>query len=302
MANRDAIPTGLLPLDAVDAAVYFGRESEILIGVDNVRAMRDPARAQMLAILGASGAGKSSFLRAGLWPRLARDDRSFLAMPVIRARRSVLDDEEGLAAVLCRALQSRGLTLDLADARALCREPSKLQAKLDELYGAHTRQLLDEKVRPAWVISIDQAEELYRAESTDDSRLFLDWLTKWLGDRTTGIPKILILTIRTDFYSRVQDDYRFGPIGRETFDLPPIDRSRFQKIIEGPAERASSTQGAVEIDPRLIAELLRDSQGVGSLPMLAFALQRLPITPCFSQRSMDVSISPIWNFRNGLRQ
>jgi ABC-type lipoprotein export system ATPase subunit len=39
------------------------------------------------AILGASGSGKSSLLRAGALPRLARDDRQFLALPIIRPER-----------------------------------------------------------------------------------------------------------------------------------------------------------------------------------------------------------------------
>ena len=55
-------------------------------------------------ILGASGAGKSSFLRAGLLPRLARDDRSFLPLPVIRPERAALTGENGLLAALAAAL------------------------------------------------------------------------------------------------------------------------------------------------------------------------------------------------------
>ena len=52
---------------------------------------------RLFVILGPSGAGKSSFLRAGLLPRLRRDDRRFLPLPIVRPERAVLTGELGLA-------------------------------------------------------------------------------------------------------------------------------------------------------------------------------------------------------------
>ena len=52
---------------------------------------------RLFVILGPSGAGKSSFLRAGLLPRLRRDDRQFLPLPIVRPERAVLTGELGLA-------------------------------------------------------------------------------------------------------------------------------------------------------------------------------------------------------------
>ena len=55
---------------------------------------------RMLVILGASGSGKSSFLRAGLWPRLKRDDRAWLPLPIIRPERAVISGTYGSARAL----------------------------------------------------------------------------------------------------------------------------------------------------------------------------------------------------------
>src|SRR6185436_17206104 len=64
---------GLEALEAEDAAVFFGRNADIVRGIDTLRGLAAHKPPRFLVILGASGAGKSSFLRAGLWPRLSRD-------------------------------------------------------------------------------------------------------------------------------------------------------------------------------------------------------------------------------------
>ena len=60
-----------------------------------MRGLRDAAAPRLLVILGASGAGKSSFLRAGLVPRIGRDDRNFLPLPVLRPDRAAINGEIG---------------------------------------------------------------------------------------------------------------------------------------------------------------------------------------------------------------
>ena len=87
---------GLRPLEAEDAGIFFGREAPIIEALDRLRGLREAPPPRFLVILGASGAGKSSFLRAGLLPRLARDDRPFLPLPIIRPERAAISGETGL--------------------------------------------------------------------------------------------------------------------------------------------------------------------------------------------------------------
>jgi hypothetical protein len=79
---------GLRPLETEDAGIFFGRDGPIAGALDALRGLRESTPPRHVVILGASGAGKSSFLRAGLFPRLKRDDRNFLALPVIRPERA----------------------------------------------------------------------------------------------------------------------------------------------------------------------------------------------------------------------
>ena len=64
---------GWQPMDDADAAVFFGRDPQVLRGLDTLRGMRAIGVDGLLVVLGPSGVGKSSFLRAGLLPRLRRD-------------------------------------------------------------------------------------------------------------------------------------------------------------------------------------------------------------------------------------
>jgi putative ribosome biogenesis GTPase RsgA len=57
----------------------------VIEAIDHLRGFREALPPRLLVILGASGAGKSSFLRAGLFPRLKRDNQAFLPLPIMRS-------------------------------------------------------------------------------------------------------------------------------------------------------------------------------------------------------------------------
>ena len=109
---------GLRPLEAEDAGIFFGRDAPVIEALDQLRGLRETTPPRLLVILGASGSGKSSFLRAGLLPRLKRDDRHFLPLPIIRPERAAINGETGLLTALEEAFKSVGIATTRAKLRA----------------------------------------------------------------------------------------------------------------------------------------------------------------------------------------
>ena len=91
-AGRRPYP-GFAYFEEQDAAIFFGRDAQIVRGLDELRRLVRTGVSRMLVILGALGSGKSSFLRAGLWPRLKRNVRAWLPLPIIRPERAVIYDQ-----------------------------------------------------------------------------------------------------------------------------------------------------------------------------------------------------------------
>jgi hypothetical protein len=84
---------GWEPFEQLDAGVLFGPDAQIVRALD----MRTSGVDSLFVVLGPSGSGKSSFLRAGLLPRLRPDDRHFVLLDIMRPERRALSGDSGLA-------------------------------------------------------------------------------------------------------------------------------------------------------------------------------------------------------------
>ena len=137
---------GWEPLEEVDAAVFFGRDAQILRGLDALRGMRRSAMETLFVVLGPSGTGKSSFLRAGLLPRLRRDDREFMLLDIVRPQRNALTGDTGLARAIHATRTKLGLTAPgLGEIKQACLggEVSQVAKWLQEVQQAAQRQAVD---------------------------------------------------------------------------------------------------------------------------------------------------------------
>jgi WD40 repeat protein len=271
------------PLDQDDAAVFFGRDAEIGTGMDVLRGMRAQGNNTMLVIQGPSGAGKSAFLRAGLLPRLLRDDRHFLPLDVIRPERSVLTGEQGLANAifeLRRKLQLGGPEPGEIKRSCTPDHVEKLRGWLEEARERARSQLLERDLRlpaPTLVLPLDQGEELFFPSLTSEAKDFLQIVAELLTWREGVTPAmLLVVTIRADSYEPLHTAPQLAGVSSTSFnDLKEMHPGQFTEVITGPAARASKAGRRLTIEPALVKQLLEDVPTADGLPLLALTLERL---------------------------
>ncbi|TAU59259.1 TIR domain-containing protein [Rhizobium ruizarguesonis] len=290
--DRSPYP-GLRPLEAEDAGIFFGRDGLIVSALDRLRSLREAADPRLFVIVGASGAGKSSFLRAGIIPRLERDDRRFLVLSPIRAAFGAIEGDAGLVKGICAVAAKIGLRMDRRDVRAAV-----------EAGGARLANLVDEICRrarppespgmpdvglPILVVPIDQGEELFASNASTELALFLRRLVELIQPRDEDYKRpaarspsgtaLAIITIRSDAYERLQTSVMFSAVPHTPFPVAPMTQNSFKEVVMGPAEVLNkSTQRKLELKQDFVDALLDDvtkDGGADKMPLLAFVMQRM---------------------------
>jgi WD40 repeat protein len=271
---------GLRPLEAEDAGIFFGRDAPIVEALDRLRGLRDAAPPRLLVILGASGAGKSSFLRAGLVPRIRRDDQNFTLLPVLRPDRAAINGETGLVRALETAMQAQSLVQARADIKTAISGGAPtllpLLAKLADKARPPRLPGEPEGKPPSVVLPIDQGEELFLAEGATEAEPLLALMRDLLTADAPGV--IVIFIMRSDSYERLQTAKALDGISQQTLSLSPLPKGAYQTVIEGPTERLKDGPRALKIEPALTQALLADIEAGGgrdALPLLAFTMERL---------------------------
>jgi WD40 repeat protein len=275
-AGRRPYP-GFAYLEEQDAAVFFSRDAQIVRGLDEIRRLARTGVSRMFVILGASGSGKSSFLRAGLWPRLKRDDRAWLPLPVIRPERAGISGKYGLAQALyeiiseprfAEGMRRRGLPRSRADIQDFIGKADDGLAQLLETLREIARPG-DNASALTTLLAVDQSEELFNEDGQDEAKRFIEILTRTL----TADPRTLtILVMRSDSVPLLQRDPNLAALPKDAFTLDMMLQGSYRAVIEGPARLLESP---LKIDPELVDALLKDISGQDALPLLAFTLAHL---------------------------
>lgn len=236
LASRTNPYRGLRPFTEEDGDVYFGREalvSEVLDRLEN-----GPG---FVSIVGPSGSGKSSAVRAGV-------------VPVMR--------ERGYEVAIFQP-GSRPLW-ELAG--ALERSARGSRASLLRRFETNPRSLAEVVTRPLLLV-VDQFEELFTLAERDVAVRLSELVSSAVRDHT--VPLIVVVTLRADYYDKpLSIPALAGAFSDSVVSVKPMTPQEVESAVVEPARAAGTT-----VEPRLVAQLVADmADNPGALPLLQFTL------------------------------
>ena len=245
---------GLRAFDESDAADYFGRRDLIDEVVGRLR--RDDLGGRLVLVVGGSGTGKSSVVRAGLLPRVRAGEVPGSDAWFVTTMLPGGSPFDALAESLRRvAVAGR---VGLAD--VLAADTGAIDRVLRDLVPLGGQLLL----------VVDQFEELFTSASERDQRVFLAGLVHAMSVPDSRLR--LVATLRADFYDRPLAVQGFGPLVNDaTVAIAAMTPAELEAAIVEPAERVGR-----RVERALVAELLAAvADEPAALPALQFTLYEL---------------------------
>lgn len=248
---------GLRAFDETDSGDFYGREALVQTLVQQFQ--RRGQHERFLAVVGASGSGKSSVVRAGFIPALRKgavtgSERWFITT-MTPGEHPLQDLEEALLRV---AFDPPPGSLN----KMMRKGKNGLLTALKSLFPVDISQVL---------LFIDQFEEVFSPIVSEDERnWFLNNLLHVLEQAESRLR--IIITLRADFYDRPLTYPGFGSFMRErTVVVLPLEDSELEQAIIQPAVQSNLT-----LDPGLVEQIVTEvREQPGGLPLLQFALTEL---------------------------
>lgn len=257
---------GLCTFEEKDAPLFFGREALVAELVEKVRQW------PFLAVMGPSGSGKSSVVRAGLIPELKSGALTGSEGWLYATLKPGARPLDALAVALARLKPGEGAEAVLSMRRLLAEDERGLLLAADLLLG--------EREKGRLVLVVDQAEELITlapagqsagaANEQDQSGLFIrHLLAASAADQT---PVCVIVTLRADFLGRVAEHPDLARwIADHDVIVSAMSAVELREAICQPAADAVG-----ELEEGLADELVEQVAGKpGALPLLEDTLLAL---------------------------
>ncbi len=272
---------GLLCFQEKDAAIFFGRDKEVGRGLDLLHQVRRYGGAGLLLVLGGSGSGKSSLVRAGMIPRLRRDRDNWLVVDPFRPGE---EPWETLAAALATAFERAGEAGDRKDIRRRLEAGPGPEADGGEPLVELARDLRQAagQTEATVLLVVDQFEELLAHPDGHPSADFLARLREALEDPRA--PLLAVATLRSDFLGSFQKNRAIGGIPFRDFLVGGMSVEALTEVIVKPAELAG-----LDMEQALVQALLEDTRTEDALPLLAFTLRELYELATADSTSLGVS-------------
>jgi DNA-binding SARP family transcriptional activator/WD40 repeat protein len=257
---------GLTAFAEVDAADFFGR-TRLIDRLEN-----EVTTHSVTAVVGPSGIGKSSAVKAGLVPRLRDDGPSVMVTDMTPGS----DPFESLADALARV----AVTVPGPLVRSLADETVHLSEVVGSVLPAGAELLL----------LIDQFEELFTLATGPDAHAFLAMLERELHSDKGAVR--IVITLRADFMDRPLAHPRFGAlIADRTVMVHGPSREELTDIITLPAAAVG-----VQLEPALVESVCDDAAAQpGALPLVEHVLTEL-----FDARTSDSLTAVAYHETGGL--
>ena len=265
---------GLRSFGQSDARDFFGRERFIDRLVS--RLSRAGSAGRFVAVVGPSGSGKSSVVRAGLLTALrqgaAPGSSTWFTVDMVPAAHPFEQ-------------------LELALLTVAVKPPTSLLEQLSGDRGIHraVERVLPEE-NSTLVLVVDQFEELFTQSAPDEAARFIDALVDAVRDDHSRIR--VVVTLRADFYDRPLGHRGLGELLRNGTELlTPMSPEDLERAVSGPAERV----GAV-CEPALVGELVAAVvDRPAALPLLQYTLTEL-----FERRSGNTLVMSAYRELGGV--
>lgn len=255
---------GLRAFRPDEGHLFFGRIESTLKVVSKLKDNR------FVAVLGASGSGKSSLVMSGVIPALLRENTEGKKSWSYLVFRPALNPVDHLAAELSALSAGAGFT-QLTEQNVA----SSLHNRAEGLTDVVGR--IRKNLRQQIVIVIDQFEELFRFSSAategmpcDDASDFIDLIVNAVQKPDQGL--YIILTVRSEYVSECA---RFNSLTNlmngSSYLLPQIPTDLMGAVIEEPVKLSGAS-----IDRALVKVILGDvEERPGQLPVLQHLMMRL---------------------------
>ena len=254
LAGDESPYPGLTAFQESDANRFFGRKQDI---ASMVARLRDQP---LVGVVGPSGVGKSSFVRAGVVPALKSSGEPWEVL-IVRPGRYPL---AALAASLDQMRDTRDSNPIIAD------DPTFLLRNEPGTFGARLRARARRR-RTQILVFVDQHEELYTLVSDAQERMAFTACLAGASDDPSG-PVRVVVAMRSDFLDRAAEDRRFvEELTRGLLFLQPPSRAGLEEALIQPLEMVGYSFEAGVVHAML--ETLEATPG--ALPLLQFSAAKL---------------------------
>ncbi len=259
LAEGESPYPGLTAFQEQDANRFFGRSRDVARMVARIREL------PLTGIVGPSGVGKSSFIRAGIGPALKASGETWDIVTVRPGRHPIA----ALATVVAKLTTRTGPTATGAlgehdvMVHRLRTEPGFLGATLRTRAAATDSHTL---------LFVDQFEELYTLVPDLEERRAYTAALAAVADDTTA-PLRVVVSMRSDFLDRVGEDAQFmEELSRGLVFLSAPDRDGLREALEAPVEMVGYRFESAAMVGDMLDALANTP---GALPLLQFAAAKL---------------------------